>query len=140
MGAHQGMGGSEFQFDLFDSRAALEELRADVAEAELDPPIVHSIVRADEAQALQVTGPTSVFDLAMTGLRMRTALSAPEKSRNVKVVTRAEGVVRCQVVRFAETEEGQEKERQRRARQIVPRARKQTFRMKNSRIWDDRQS
>ncbi len=134
------MGRDDLQFDLFDSSSALEEMRADVAESELDPPIVHSIVRAGETSAPEVTGPTSVFDLATRQLRLRAELATPEKSRNVMVVTRADGVVRCQVVRFAETEEGQEKERQRRARQIVPRARRQTFRMKNSRIWDDKQT
>lgn len=134
------MGRDDLQFDLFDSSSALEEMRADVAEAELDPPIVHSIVRAEDASAPEVLGPTSVFDLGTRQLRLRAELAAPEKSRNVKVVTRDAGVVRCQVVRFAETEEGQEKERQRRARQIVPRARKQTFKMRNSRIWDDPRS
>ena len=134
------MGRDDLQFDLFDSSSALEEMRADMAESELDPPIVHSIVRAEDCTAPLFNGPTSVFDLAAMPLQMRVAPSAPEKSKNVKVVTREEGIVRCQVVRFAESDEGQEKERLRRARQIVPRARRQTFRMKNSRIWGDKQT
>jgi hypothetical protein len=52
-----------------------------------------------------LAGPTSIFNLAATGMQLRTP-STPEKNRNVMVVTRADGVVRCQVVRFAETEEG----------------------------------
>lgn len=134
------MGRDDLQFDLFDSSSALEEMRADVAEAELDPPIVHSIVRAEDCCAPLLAGPTSIFNLATTGMQLRTRLSTPEKSRNVMVVTREQGVVRCQVVRFAETEEGMERERQRRARQIVPKAKKQTFKMRNSRTWDDPQS
>lgn len=134
------MGRDDLQFDLFDSISALEEMRAELAESELDPPIVHSIVPAGETSAPEVTGPTSVFDLGTRQLRLRAELTPPEKIRNARVVTRADGVVRSQVVRFADTEEGQEKERQRRARQIVPRAHRQTFRMKNSRIWDDKQT
>lgn len=134
------MGRDDLQFDLFDSRSVLEELRTDLEEAEIDPPVVHSIVRAQDCCAPLLAGPTSVFDLAFTGFNLRTPTAAPEKNRNVMVVTRGNGVVRCQVVRFAETEEGLEKERQRRARQIVPRARKQTFKMRNSRTWDDPQS
>lgn len=134
------MGRDDLQFDLFDSSSALEEMRADVAESELDPPIVHSIVRAEDCCAPMLAGPTSIFNLAVTGMQLRTPISTPEKSRNVMVVTREQGVVRCQVVRFAETEEGMERERQRRARQIVPKAKKQTFKMRNSRTWDDPQS
>ncbi len=134
------MGRDDLQFDLFDSSSALEEMRADVAESELDPPIVHSIVRAEDCCAPMLAGPTSVFNLAATGMQLRTPISTPEKNRNVMVVTREQGVVRCQVVRFAETEEGMERERQRRARQIVPKAKKQTFKMRNSRTWDDPQS
>lgn len=128
------------QFDLFDSSSDLDELREELEEAEIDPPVVHSIVRAEDCCAPLLAGPTSVFNLAATGMQLRSPISAPERNRNVKVVTRGEGVVRCQVVRFAETEEGMEKERQRRARQIVPKAKKQTFKMRNSRTWDDPQS
>lgn len=134
------MGRDDLQLDLFDSSSALEEMRADVAESELDPPIVHSIVRAEDCCAPLLAGPTSVFNLAATGMQLRSVPGIAEKNRNVMLVTRENGVVRCQVVRFAETEEGMEKERQRRARQVVPRARKQTFKMRNSRTWDDPQS
>ena len=134
------MGRIDMQFDLFDSIDVLDEMRADIEEAEIDPPVVHSIVRAEDCCAPLLAGPTSVFNLAVTGLQLRTPISTPEKNSNVKVVTRGQGVVRCQVVRFAETEEGMEKERQRRARQILPKAKKQTFKMRNSRIWDDPQS
>lgn len=134
------MGRIDMQFDLFDSIAVLDEMRADLEDAEIDPPVVHSIVRAEDCCAPLPAGPTSVFNLAVTGLQLRTPISTPEKNSNVKVVTRGQGFVRCQVVRFAETEEGMEKERQRRARQIVPKAKKQTFKMRNSRIWDDPQS
>lgn len=134
------MGRDDLQFDLFDSSSALEEMRADVTESELDPPIVHSIVRAEDCCAPQLAGPTSIFNLAATGMQLRSPINTPEKNRNVMVVTREQGVVRCQVVRFAETEEGMERERQRRARQIVPKANKQTFKMRNSRTWDDPQS
>ena len=130
----------DMQFDLFDSRSVLDELREELEEAEIDPPVVHSIVRAEDCCAPLLAGPTSVFNLAATGMQLRSPISTPERNRNVKVVTRGEGVVRCQVVRFAETEEGMEKERQRRARQIVPKAKKQTFKMRNSRTWDDPQS
>lgn len=134
------MGRDDLQFDLFDSRSVLNELREELEEAEIDPPVVHSIVRAEDCCAPLLAGPTSVFNLAATGMQLRSPISTPEKSRNVMVVTREQGVVRCQVVRFAETEEGMERERQRRARQIVPKAKKQTFRMRNSRTWDDPQS
>ncbi|WP_417285052.1 hypothetical protein [Comamonas sp.] len=134
------MGRNDMQFDLFDSMTVLEELRTDLEEAEIDPPVVHSMVRAEDCSAPLLAGPTSVFDLAATGLQLRAPPTTPEKNSNVMLVTRGNGVVRCQVVRFSETDEGMEKERQRRARQIVPRARKQTFKMRNSRIWDDPQS
>lgn len=107
------------------------------SEDEIDPPIVRSIVSAAECQPLRIQAPSSVFDLAR--FRGRGAANDEPKSAapatrpgNVLVVTREVGVVRCQAIRFSETEEGQEKERARRARQKPPRARKQKFRLKNS--------
>ncbi|MBS3018556.1 hypothetical protein DJFAAGMI_01288 [Comamonas sp. PE63] len=120
--------------------STLEEVRDDAVEALLDPPIVHSIVRAQDCSVPPLKGPTSVFDLAASGLKQRKARTGRGCSREVRVVTRECGVVRCLRVRFADTAEGLEKERQRRARQIVPRAPKQTFRMRNSRTWDDPQN
>lgn len=131
---------NSLQIDLFDSTEALEDLRDEVSEAELDPPIVHSIVRAEDCGAPFISGPTSVFDLASAAFQLRTPPGQADRSSNVMVVTREAGIVRCQVVRFAETDEGMERERQRRARQVVPRARKQNFKMRNSRIWDDPRS
>ena len=128
------------QLDLFDSLLVVDALPESEDGDQCDPPVVHSIVRAADCLPPQCAGPVSVFSLGESAIQLRTPLNYSDKRWNAVVVTRDTGVVRCSAVRFAETEEGMEKERQRRARQIVPKAKKQTFKMRNSRTWDDPQS
>lgn len=128
------------QLDLFASLLAVDAFPAAMEIEDIDPPPVHSIVNAADCSAPVGVGPASVFDIATSPFQLRTPFTISEKRWNAMVVTRDTGVVHCKSIRFAETEEGMEKERQRRARQIVPKAKKQTFKMRNSRTWDDPQS
>lgn len=130
------------QLDLFATAADLKLQAEQLA----DPPIVRSIVNAATARRPRVMGPASVFDLGLSRLRTRKAAndepaqsSRPDQPASVRIVTREGGIVRCKQVRFADTEEGQEKERARRAKQRPPRPTKAAskIKMKNSRTWDD---
>ena len=85
-------------------------------------PIVHRIVLALEAEPPQTTGVRSIFDLAVVVQCMPARPEKPEAPRPERygVTTREAGVIRHTARRYDETEEWAEKERQRRARQRVP--------------------
>ncbi|KTT15853.1 hypothetical protein [Pseudacidovorax intermedius] len=131
------------QLDLFATAADLKLQAEQLA----DPPIVRSIVNAATAKRPRVMGPASVFDLGMSRLRTRKAANderapaKPEQPDSVRVVSREGGIVRCKQVRYADTEEGQEKERARRAKQRPPRPTKAAakIKMKGSREWADKE-
>lgn len=106
---------------------------------------VRLFTRAADRPRPATTAPMSIFAMAMATaaevIAERDTEPSPYPSSlgNVRIVTRdiADGVVRCRAIRFADSEEGQEKERERRARQKPPRPPKQRFKMKNSREWTD---
>lgn len=129
------------QLDLFATAADLKQQAEQLA----DPPIVRSIVNAATAKRPRVMGPASVFDLGFSRLRTRKAAndesSRPDQPASVRIVTREGGIVRCKQVRYADTEEGQEKERARRAKQRPPRPTKAAakIKMKGSREWPDKE-
>ena len=89
-----------------------------------DEPPIHRVINAIDAPAIAVTGPRSVFDLAQCPLQWLTPAQAigPTRARLARLVERGEGFTRCRLVPYLETPEGQERELQRRARQVVPRA------------------
>lgn len=89
-----------------------------------DETPIHRVVSAIDAPAIAVTGPRSVFDLARYPLQWLTPAQAQgqTRARLARLVERGEGFTRCRLVPYLETPEGQERERRRRARQVVPRA------------------
>lgn len=125
---------------LFDDLPTREQF---VEEQEVDPPILRSIVRADERKMPQTRAVASVFDLGTARrLSFRSAANDEPTGRqlNVRQVTREAGVVRCTLVRLSETPEGIAKEQARRAKQRPPKpTKKQDFKMRNSRTWDEKQ-
>jgi hypothetical protein len=99
--------------------------RQEPEEVDDDPfvaaPVVHRVVLALEAEPPQTTGIPSVFDPAFVVLSKPTRPPRPEEPQpRYGVTTREVGVVRHTARRYDETEEWAEKERQRRARQRVP--------------------
>lgn len=82
------------------------------------------------------TAPASIFDLATKEIKLRKPMATPGQNDNVMVVTRHPGGLLCRSIPFAESAEGIERERQRRARQIVPRpTRQKGLHLKNSKNW-----
>lgn len=121
---------------LFDDLPTAQEAEED---QRIDPPIVRSMVSAAGCPMPETVGAPSVFGLASARFEWREGVPpAPSGRRgaNVRVVTRTEGVTRCTTVPFAETEQAQEREQKRRARQEPPKPNKQDFKMKNSKTWE----
>lgn len=123
-------------------RQCLAEIRQ---EAEL--AAVHLLRPAQGAPTPACVGvvPASVFELGQRGLSMRWKADQAREEvalvhRWVRIVTRGEGLVRCQAVPFTETAAGLEREQQRRARQILPRPPRQKFKMKGTKAWSESQS
>ena len=82
------------------------------------------------------TSPVSVFEFSDREFSLCKPMAAPRASSAVKVVTRGINGLQCLHIPFADSEEGMEKERQRRARQIVPRpTRQKGLRFKGSKNW-----
>jgi predicted component of type VI protein secretion system len=86
-------------------------------------PIVHRVVLALEAEPPQTTGIRSVFDLPAVVLSKPPGPEKPEPAAQPRYgrTVRELGVTRHIAMRHDETEEWQERERARRARQRVPR-------------------
>ena len=78
-------------------------------------------VCALRARKLKPRGPASVFDLAERPAGLRRPLSAGGRRDTAQVIERAPGVTRCRRIPASETPDRMEQERQRRARQTVPR-------------------
>lgn len=89
-----------------------------------DETPIHRVINAIDAPAIAVTGPRSVFDLVQYPIQWLTPAQAQGRTRAklARLVERGEGFTRCRLVPYLETREGQERELQRRARQVVPRA------------------
>ena len=90
-----------------------------------DETPIHRVINAIDAPAIAVTGPRSVFDLAqypMIQFRIMAQAQGQTRARLARLVERGDGFTRCRLVPYLETPEGQERERRRRARQVVPRA------------------
>ncbi len=108
---------------------------------EADPePVVHRIVPAQSLALPPTRSPRSVFDLAGSGLRLRSSgrfgASAGMEPAPYRV-EREGDTVRVVRLRFEETEEAQERERMRRARQRPPKpTKKAKTRGKKVRTWD----
>lgn len=85
-------------------------------------PIVHRVVLALDAEPPQTTGIRSVFDMAAAVLSKPAKPPKPEQTEPPRygVTLREVGVTRHVARRHDETEEWAERERQRRARQRVP--------------------
>lgn len=140
------------QFDLFMAMAKKHakvkpeplpvELRDDDGD---DDPYVRVVVSASARPAPKTVAPRSVFDLAGVGLQWLSGTRAAGQgsstySQQKPIVERADGVTRNQGAQYPSnrwTEEREELERQRRARQKPPRPPKQRFKMKNSKVWSD---
>ena len=92
--------------------------------SENDETPIHRVINAIDAPAIAVTGPRSVFDLVQYQFQWLTPAQAQgqTRARLARLVERGDGFTRCRLVPYLETPEGQERERQRRARQTVPRA------------------
>ena len=89
-----------------------------------DETPIHRVVNAIDAPAIEISGPRSVFELSRYPFQWLTPAHAQGKTRArlARLVERGEGFTRCRLVPYLETPEGQERERRRRARQVVPRA------------------
>lgn len=79
-----------------------------------------------ELPACILTTPVSVFELAEKSVSISLRTSTYEIPERVKVITRDCTGVRCQSLLFSDSEEGIAKEAARRARQIVPKRKRQT--------------
>ena len=108
-------------------------------------PLVHEWVSATECARPATTAPSSIFAFAAgqgsLNIRSFRPTDEPKGLRDAKhgdVHRDDDGTVRHVRKDYTETDEWQEKERARRARQITPRPKRQTFKMKNSRHWADR--
>lgn len=86
-----------------------------------DWPIERHYTSAVPGQQTTRGLPSSVFDLAHVDLNLRNKSKFSE-CRTLHRIERLEGLTRCTVISEQETEEWKERELQRRARQIVPRA------------------
>lgn len=86
-----------------------------------DWPIKRHYTSAVPGQQSTKGLPSSVFDLAHVDLKLRNKSKFSE-CRTLHRIERLEGLTRCTVISEQETEEWKERELQRRARQIVPRA------------------
>ena len=89
-----------------------------------DETLIRRVINAIDAPAIEISGPRSVFDLAQSPIQWLTIAQAqgPTRAKLARLVERGEGFTRCRLVPYLETREGQERELQRRARQVVPRA------------------
>jgi hypothetical protein len=90
-----------------------------------DETLIRRVINAIDAPAIEISGPRSVFELAqysMIQFRITAQAQGPTRPRLARLVERGEGFTRCRLVPYLETREGQERELQRRARQVVPRA------------------
>lgn len=89
-----------------------------------DETPIHRVINAIDAPAIEISGPRSVFELVQYPIQWLTPAQAqgPTRPRLARLVERGEGFTRCRLVPYLETREGQERELQRRARQVVPRA------------------
>lgn len=128
---------------------AIGDEELDVIETMGDmPAAVHLCISAVDAPPLvdALQSPVSVFNLAQRPFTLRRALrsarvhSAADGTRLTRRIVRAGNVTRCTLVPFAETTEWAEREQARRARQRLPKAGRQMFKLRGTRDWvDDRQ-
>lgn len=83
-------------------------------------PVVHRVISASEAEPLNITGISSVFDLHLA----RSPVTPPRRQTQGQSalyrVTRADGVTRCVRIQVQDTQEWREREAARRARQRPP--------------------
>lgn len=102
----------------------------------------HRWTRAADCDSPKTTAPASIWDLGSSiaaaqvinefRLRPRAAKAHPEDRQPIRParIIREGDTVRHVAMRVQETDEWQEKERARRARQVLPKPPKQTFRLK----------
>ena len=99
---------------------------------ELDDYPVHSVVSAADRPSLALVAPCSVFDLA--GHQSQPAGRAKPQPKTEQPshaqIIREDGVTRHISLRYQETEQWAEKDRDRRAKQKLPRPPKQSFRIR----------
>lgn len=130
---------------------AIGDEELDVIETMGDiPAAVQLCISAADAPPLLAArlSPVSVFDLAQRPVALRSALrsttrvrSRPDGTKLTRRIVCAGSVTRCTLVPFAETTEWAEREQARRARQRLPKAGRQMFKLRGTRDWvDDRQA
>lgn len=122
--------------------------RRPIRDDEEDPlvlaPVVHEWVRASECAAPVTTAPSSIFafaagqgSLAIRSFRPTDDPKGVREAKHGDIYRDDDGTVRHIRKDYTDTDEWKEKERARRARQIIPRPTRQTFKMKNSKVWND---
>ena len=123
------------QLQLFPVKAApasrARSARARREPIDLEP--VQRVIPAAGAAPLPMLGARSVFEMAPATCSAAPAPTTP--TRMASRIVREDGIPRHIAVRIQDTEEGAEKERQRRARQKPPRPARQKFWLPGSVAW-----
>lgn len=85
-------------------------------------PVIHRTVQADKAEPIRVAGPSSIFSWDGCSI-MRPTRQRKDEAALIRVVRHEDGV-RCERILPQETDEWKEREQARRARQVIPSARR----------------
>jgi DNA-directed RNA polymerase len=91
-------------------------------------PVIHRTIKASDAAPITIKGPRSVFDIGRAGVPMNQK-RVPKAEKTITRIERLEGVTRSVRILEQETAEWRERDEQRRARQILPRPPKQSFKL-----------
>lgn len=83
-------------------------------------PVIKRIVKASEAEPIQIKGPASIFDMAHLSKLVTVRMERPQEGASFRRIARDGGVTRCVRIQEQDTVEWQEREAARRARQRPP--------------------